>query len=137
MDKQDYEKYYQQGGSYIIPTEIFNELFEEMVNWREESKQLKEQLEYLRSGEYLNQLKWERNMLEDLIEDKKLSNKEYSMKSMMKANTSLCERIEKAIEMANIFSFKIELDNKTIYIRLKDLEQGKDLLNILKGDSNE
>lgn len=40
MNKQDYDKYYQQGGSYVIPVEIFDELFDEMVNWKEEVKEL-------------------------------------------------------------------------------------------------
>lgn len=35
----------------------------------EENKQLKEQLEYLRSNEYLNQVKWERNFNEELVKD--------------------------------------------------------------------
>ena len=42
------------------------------------------------------------------------------------------EVIDKAIELLNKFSFRIENDNRTMYIRLKDLEQGKDLLKTLK-----
>ena len=42
------------------------------------------------------------------------------------------EVIDKAIELTNNFAFKILTDNRIIYIRLKDLEQGKDLLDILK-----
>lgn len=42
------------------------------------------------------------------------------------------EVIDKAIELLNKFSFRIETDNRTMYIRLKDLEQGKDLLKTLK-----
>lgn len=41
MNKEDYFKYYIQGSDhYLLPKDIFNELFQEMVNWREESKQL-------------------------------------------------------------------------------------------------
>ena len=36
---------------------------------QQENKQLKEQLEYLRSNEYLNQVKWERNFNEELVKD--------------------------------------------------------------------
>lgn len=52
MNKEDYEKYYiQSSDHYLIPKDIFDELFEEMVNWREESKELKKQLdEYKRLG---------------------------------------------------------------------------------------
>lgn len=42
------------------------------------------------------------------------------------------EVIDKAIELTNNFAFKILADNRTMYIRLKDLEQGKDLLDVLK-----
>lgn len=42
----DYSKYYIQGSDhYLIPKDEFKELFNEMVNWREETKELKKQLE--------------------------------------------------------------------------------------------
>ena len=45
MNKEDYNKYYIQGSDhYLIPKDIFKELFNEMVNWREEAKELKKQL---------------------------------------------------------------------------------------------
>ena len=41
MNKEDYFKYYIQGSEhYLIPKDVFDELFDEMVNWREESKEL-------------------------------------------------------------------------------------------------
>ena len=50
MNKEDYFKYYIQGSDhYLIPRDIFEELFEEMENWREEAKELKKQLEELKS----------------------------------------------------------------------------------------
>ena len=46
MNKEDYFKYYIQGSDhYLIPKDVFDELFNEMINWREESKELKKQLE--------------------------------------------------------------------------------------------
>lgn len=42
MKMEDYSKYYIQGSDhYLIPKDVFNELFNEMVNWREESKKQK------------------------------------------------------------------------------------------------
>ena len=42
MKIEDYNEYYIQGSDhYLIPKDVFDELFDEMVNWREESKQLK------------------------------------------------------------------------------------------------
>ena len=43
MKKEDYNKFYIQGSDhYLIPKDIFIELFDEMVNWREESQRQKE-----------------------------------------------------------------------------------------------
>ena len=42
MKIEDYEKYHQQGGTYVIPIEVFNELFGELENWKEENKRLKD-----------------------------------------------------------------------------------------------
>ena len=41
MNKEDYSKYYIQGSDhYLIPKDVFDELFDEMENWKEESKEL-------------------------------------------------------------------------------------------------
>ena len=49
MNEEDYFKYYIQGSDhYLIPKDVFKELFDEMENWRDESKQLKEVIEEVR-----------------------------------------------------------------------------------------
>ena len=41
--KEDYFKYYIQGSDhYLIPKDVFDELFNEMSNWKEDAKKLKE-----------------------------------------------------------------------------------------------
>lgn len=46
MKIEDYFKYYIQGSDhYLIPKDVFMELFNEMINWKEEVKELKKQLE--------------------------------------------------------------------------------------------
>ena len=62
MNKEDYFKYYIQGSDhYLIPKDIFDELFNELVNWREESKESKERInkaiEYIMSN-YVEVLKY-------------------------------------------------------------------------------
>lgn len=43
MKIEDYNKYYMQGSDhYLIPKDVFKELFNEMINWKEESKKQKE-----------------------------------------------------------------------------------------------
>ena len=46
MSKEDYFKYYIQGSDhYLIPKDVFKELFNEMVNWKEESQKKKEAID--------------------------------------------------------------------------------------------
>lgn len=54
------------------------------------------------------------------------------VEQLQQENKKQQEIIDKAIELTNNFAFKILADNRTMYIRLKDLEQGKDLLDVLK-----
>ena len=43
MKIEDYFKYYIQGSDhYLIPKDVFDELFDEMSDWRDESKKQKE-----------------------------------------------------------------------------------------------
>ena len=43
MSKEDYFKYYIQGSDhYLIPKDVFNELFDEMENWRKDTNKYKE-----------------------------------------------------------------------------------------------
>ena len=63
ISEKDYNEYYIQGSDhYLIPKDVFKELFNEMINWKEESKQLKEKvnkleilIENLKLGVTLNQ----------------------------------------------------------------------------------
>ena len=56
MTKEDYFKYYIQGSDhYLIPKDVFNELFNEMSNWKEESQKKKEAID--KAIEFTNK-KW-------------------------------------------------------------------------------
>lgn len=45
MKIEDYNKYCIQGSDhYLIPKDVFKELFNEMINWKEENKTLKNEL---------------------------------------------------------------------------------------------
>ena len=49
MKIEDYDKYYINGSDhYLMPKGELIELFDEMVNWREESKQLKEVIDKIK-----------------------------------------------------------------------------------------
>ena len=55
MKIEDYNKYYIQGSDhYLIPKDVFIELFNEMSNWKEESQKQKEAID--KAIEYINNL---------------------------------------------------------------------------------
>ena len=160
MNKKDYFKYYIQGSEhYLIPKDIFDELFGEMVNWREESKELNQkylnavvdyeitmsdktelekQLEYLRSGEYLNQLRFERDMLQDLVDKKEISKEDKEFIDMTRRNTELLEQQKEFIkwledeknrlarELSNLYEDSLghtRLVNEDIFDEVNDILQ--------------
>ncbi len=46
MKIEDYNEYYIQGSDYyLIPKDVFKELFNEMINWKEESQRQKEAID--------------------------------------------------------------------------------------------
>ena len=83
MNLEDYNKYYIQGSDhYVIPKDVFKELFNEMVNWKEESQKQKEVIEEVRefvgSEEMYNcSFEEETNKLLQIL-DKTMENKQYS-----------------------------------------------------------
>ena len=72
MNKEDYFKYYIQGSDhYLIPKDIFEELFNEMNNWKEESKATKEVAE-----EHLKKEIQYKEVIEEIREEVKKSSLE-------------------------------------------------------------
>lgn len=52
MKIEDYSKYYIQGSDhYLIPKDVFKELFNEMVNWKEETEKIKQKLNWIAFGD--------------------------------------------------------------------------------------
>ena len=46
MKIEDYNEYYiQNSNHYLIPKDVFKELFNEMINWKEESQKKKEAID--------------------------------------------------------------------------------------------
>ena len=69
MNIEDYNKYYIQGSDhYLIPKDVFKELFNEMVNWKEESQKQKEAIDRI-----LSETKETRNILNNNRDDNMLS----------------------------------------------------------------
>lgn len=109
MTREDYSKYYINGSDhYLIPKDIFDELFNEMDNWKKEVQLLKDQLNYLRSGEYINQLKFERDMLQYIVNNGEVQEEDKNFIDMTHRNTELLEEKQK-------YKKVIDKLTKTIY----------------------
>ena len=55
MKIEDYNEYYIQGSDhYLIPKDVFKELFNEMINWKEDTKKYKEVFD--KAIEYIEKL---------------------------------------------------------------------------------
>lgn len=69
MTREDYLQYYIQGSDhYLIPKDIFNELFNEMENWKKEAHQYKEVID--RAINYIMNtdcVTWDNSSHEDLL----------------------------------------------------------------------
>lgn len=92
-------------GVYEERTYLYNKLSTEneqlniLVNsCQEEIRQLKKQLEYLRSREYYNQLRFERDMLQYVVDNGKVSKEDKEFIDMTHRNTELLEVIEEVRE---------------------------------------
>lgn len=63
---EDYNKYYIQGSDhYLIPKDVFKELFNEMINWKEESQRQKEVID--KALEKINDYKIYLKTIKDLL----------------------------------------------------------------------
>ena len=60
MNKEDYFKYYIQGSDhYLMPKDVFDELFDEMENWKQDTQKYKEVIDKVNNklSQYKNDLK--------------------------------------------------------------------------------
>jgi hypothetical protein len=59
MKLEDYSEYYIQGTDYyLIPKDVFKELFNEMINWKEESQKQKEVIDKATNWTIKYQTEW-------------------------------------------------------------------------------
>ena len=107
MKIEDYFKYYIQGSDhYLIPKDVFIELFDEMVNWREEAKELKKQLEvgeeqYNDLVEEKEKLDAENQVLKDYKNVALTYMKNYLKMELNYRNKDVAEHFKMVIDMLN------------------------------------
>ena len=117
MNKEDYFKYYIQGSDhYLIPKDVFMELFNEMVNWKEESKELNQKYlnavaDYETTMSELQELKKENKILRENAEnnDKVVDKVNWENMLLKKENQELKKQLE------NKYSRTGTLTNEVLY----------------------
>lgn len=141
VNKEDYSKYYIQGSDhYLIPKDEFVCLLKEI-------KELQSQLSYLRSGEYYNQLRFENEMLQNVVDTNGIPSEVYDYIECTHRNTELLEENEQLKKELKILSDNYkEMDkfhkssflNRSNYIKELEKEnqqlkeQQKEFINYLK-----
>ena len=108
--------------------EDLNNLALERNTLAEENKRLKQQLDYLRSGEYYNQLRFERDMLQHVVDYNEVSKEDKEFIDMTHRNTELLEENQQ---------LKADYGNKAQVERDLLLEEKQDLINYLKEKKEE
>lgn len=135
MNKEDYKKFYIQGSDhYLIPKDVFKELFNEMINWKEENKILKENAEnndkVVDKVNWKNQLlKKENEQLKEEIEEYKNPIKyfKYANKNVTEENKQLKDNwIKLRQKMIDSFNKTQDVQFLDILQDMQELEQGSD-----------
>lgn len=106
-------------------------------NLKQENQELKKQLDYLRSGEYLNQLKFEVSMLEDIVANGEVSEEDKKFIDMTHRNTELLEENQKLKKQLDNYKnkYKNRLNNQLVEGVEPDFEDF--YLAEIEGKSNE
>lgn len=129
---------------------LFEELDLTIAELRKENQELKKQLDYIRSGEYFNQLRFERDMLQNIVDNGEVSKEDKQFIDMTHRNTELLEQQKEFIkyledekdrlarECSNIYedSFgKTRLVNEDIFNEVNSiLQKYKEIVNGIERD---
>lgn len=97
------------GNGKDIQIEVYEQLIEKL---QQENKQLKEQLEYLRSGEYYNQLRFENEMLQQVVDTNGVPSEVYDYIDCTHRNTELLKENQ-----------ELKKENKQLKERIAYLER--------------
>ena len=89
--KSDYDLTGEELHYYAMCYYMIKGLEKENEMLKEENEAIKKQLNYLRSGEYYNQLKFERNMLQDIVDNGVVSQEDKMYIDCTRRNTELLE----------------------------------------------
>lgn len=92
MKIEDYNEYYiQNSNHYLIPKDVFMELFNEMINWKEENKILRENAE--NNDKVVDNVNWENMLLKK--ENEQLKDNWNELKEYIKECLEAIDTIQK------------------------------------------
>ena len=130
MNKEDYNKYYIQGSDhYLIPKDVFKELFNEMMNWKEETEKIKQKLNWIAFGDdpelalrYLRKIGYV-----DFDEERKVYINKHNNEPFL-----LDDEEEKAYyikdEELNEYTKQLEYQNQELKKQLEDISEELELV---------
>jgi len=109
-------------------THCFDE--EEHNKLKEENQKLKKQLEYIRTGEYYNQLRFERDMLQQVVDTNGVPSEVYDYIDCTHRNTELLEQQQEFIKY--LTSYIELLNNKPDLIEESQIDILEEILQKYK-----
>ena len=141
MKLEDYSKYYIQGSDhYLIPKDIFIELFEEMINWKQENQQLKEEFDRMFAIYHSRKLIKKFNDEYDEEDKMKNPNRDYACvcpdaEEVYKRYYELKEQLKQKEDIINkakeYISKHTQHDENGYVVECLYVEEAKELLEIL------
>lgn len=124
MKIEDYNKYYiQDSDHYLIPKDVFKELFNEMINWKEESQRQKEVKDkFMKNGVF--SLEYDKETLKDLVLELQEENEE--LKKQLEERTKMYQ---------NAYNYSQKMESKVIILEAQQKEFRKYLEDYQDGAS--
>ena len=117
--------------------EVGKEQYNDLV---EEKENLQEQLDYLRGGEYLNQLRFERDMLQHVVDTNGVPSEVYDYLECTHRNTELLEENqelkEQLDELQTLYNNMFKCQCNRVQVETL-LSQQKEFINYLESESKE
>ena len=118
------------GNGKDIQIEVYEQLIEQL---QQENKQLKEQLEYLRSGEYYNQLRFENEMLQQVVDTNGVPSEVYDYIDCTHRNTELLkenQELKKQLEEYK-YSHSCSFVNTCKNVKITNYNQQKEFIEYM------
>ena len=124
---------------YYLP--LLDKHYSKTYELQQENQELKKQLEYLRSGEYYNQLRFENEMLQQVVDTNGVPSEVYDYIDCTHRNTELLKENQKLKDRDLIIAAeltKLQDENKQLKEAVEDYKEDiSNLFDIINKNCNE